>query len=341
MKELDGIWTEPLPDLRIVQLVATADRVLVAGRVGRRPEIRTARFDEAPLHVEPFRAVPLPPGWSDWDEDHGEVEPWLAVDETRAPAQLAVTRVEYQGGSWGTAVFRDIGSAAHGEIASTTDADIPFAHPMVLRGDDLIAADHTALYRFRASGDRWTISDRVPEGATTVHLAATPDGTTLVAGTDEHSNARLEVFQRGPDGHVAWTKAIPAAWSWLGSGLGFARSGLVVGSTEPEPDGANLFVIDVATGRVRKRIAVPPEPTNGTGVHELDVQGDLAAAGQLSALWVVDVRAGAVRCRLRLPERRDHELARPIAVVAGTRVVAAVDDRLGIFDVRACVSSGS
>jgi hypothetical protein len=40
-----------------------------------------------------------------------------------------------------------------------------------------------------------------------------------------------------------------------------------------------------------------------------------------------------------LPERRDRRPPRPRAVIAGTRVVVAVDDRLGLFEVASCISS--
>ncbi len=348
--EIDGTWTDPLDDFEIVQVAATREFALVAGRVGLRPEIRSIHWENGTLRLAPFHPVP-PPSWKGerWDEleDMGEVEPWLSIDDSTAPPQLAVTRVEYQGGSWGVVVYPDIKSPAHEEIESPTgEADIAFGVPLVLRGDEMFTMyGGDEAYHYRRRHGRWTRSRLTfPQGAPEFlpSVALSPDGATLVLttldtrarvqsgrGEPKDDAAGLAIFRRGADGSFAFARA--ARLPRESSGVAFVGGDLLVGSLSPDPQGDGLWRIDLASGRPRTRIAIPLEQ-NGTVVHGLDAGGDFAAIAQLDALWAVDLRADVVLCRLRLPGRRDGRSARPRAAVFGTRIVAAVDNRVGLYD---------
>ena len=89
-----------------------------------------------------------------WADFAGEVDELNIVIDKLDPKRIAVTRIEYQGGSYGVVVGR--WGEAFDEIASPTDSDIRFGNPLVLRGDDLWSHDMASMWQMRRRGDGWT-----------------------------------------------------------------------------------------------------------------------------------------------------------------------------------------
>jgi hypothetical protein len=330
-REVDGTWTDRLDGFHITQLEATRELALIAGRAGARAEIRAARWEHGALRVYAYQPVPLPR----WREPYGEVSAHVAIDESARSPRVAVNRREEQGGSFGIVVY------PNDEIAPPTgEADVGFGVPLILRGDDLytVAAgfsvnpDEAFVYHYRrAGGGAWSRSElHVPDRALTVgwQLALSPDASLLVAtASDDEGTESLELFERRPSGFVH-ARSVPLAAE--PTGVVFTHDALLVGLMNPTPEGAGVLVFDKARVELVGRISVPLE-TNGTAVHALDAEGDLAIVAQIGSLWAIDLRERRVARRLRLPARADERPPRPIAAVFGDHVLASVDDRVGVY----------
>jgi hypothetical protein len=350
---IEGTWSAPLDGFAITNLAPLGDVLLVAGRVGDRPELRAARFTGGLVRVDPLPPLPPPTpklpvssgGWYGF----GEVTPWVFVDDAPGASQFAVTLQEYQGGCWGVLVFPGLGAPSHEEIATPVDeSDIRFGVPLALRGDEIVSTDGSRLYHLRRHAASWAshvdaeTQDKEEIGW---HSGLSPDGKTLVLGTVTQFSADPEdlvFFERAPDGSFARRRRLRIADAPRNqiTGLTFDGDELVVGSILRGPDGASLFVLPPPYDRPAQRIAVPPE-TNDTAVHALAASGGLAIVAQLESIWGADLRAAEVTCGLKLPPLAQGARRRIHAVAFwGDRGVVAADGRIGVFDMGACRAKG-
>jgi hypothetical protein len=354
--ELEGTWSVPLDGFAIRNLAVFGDVLLIAGRVGPRPEVRAARFTGGALRFDPFPPIPpptskLPPSGDGW-HGFGDVTPWIFADEVAGSRQLALTLQEDQGGCWGVLVFPDFGAPTHQEIANPTDeSDIRFGTPLVLRGDEIVSSDGSRLFYLRRHDTTWDakVCDHLEQEEITSNIALSPGGATLVVPVSKQFSedpVELAVYARGADGSFTRRSRVRLHDTPhdLVTGLAFAGDTLWASTILPAVDGASLFALEPPYDRPARRIAVPPE-TNDTAVHDLAVSNDFAIAAQLESIWGVDLRASSsglaglekVACGLKLPplaagaRRKIHAVA-----FLESRAIVAVDGRIGVFDVGAC-----
>jgi hypothetical protein len=146
---LPGRWT-PLPphggagEIRHVAVATREASVFLAITSGDGPRILHGRLGGESIEWSRPWLVPL----AQQDTLAG-VE--LAIDELD-PLRIAVNRLEDQGGSFGITLGR--WAEPFLEVPSTTDSDLPFGSPMILRGSELFTHDRSSFLHVRIRGAR-------------------------------------------------------------------------------------------------------------------------------------------------------------------------------------------
>lgn len=333
MKAIQGTWADAPKGFVLLNIVAHEQRALLGGRVLERPELW---WVDGSLAYAAFHPIPTPPGMDkDWGAlDIGEVEPELAIDGNT----LAMTRVEYQGGSFGLVVFPDLAQSGVQEILSPTDSDLGFGQPLVVRGAEIFtqegAGGPSDLWHYRRSGTSWKGQHIVlPEGLELDWaLALSEDGQRLAVAATREEKDTIEVFEREGTGEFSFarTLAVPEAPA---PEFHFFRGNLVVGYSSPGM--GDLTIVDPVSGEVLSQIAVPPEGNGGSvrAVSGLTVNDGLALVRQSTGVVVVDLASGRVACQLVVPQDSDGAAPYPIAAATKRQIfVGTRAGRVGVFE---------
>ena len=346
---LSGSWTKPLDGYVVVHLAGAGEGAILGGRVGDVPELRAV---DAALRMTPLPAIPPPSHEGAWT-NLGPVDPHVAVDPAD-PSRVVTNRGESQGGSWGLAFSPRLLEGRWEEIESPTEADIGFGVPLILRGDEIFSLEGPGgvggrLWRFERGPTGWrgrTLA--LPQGERVDlgwGLALSDDGSRLVVVAAREDGPReLQVFERDQSGALGHARSlsIPAE----PHGVGFLGPHLALGFIRPTEHGHGVWVMDVTSGAVLRRLPVPADESNGTLVQDLRVAEDRLLVSQLDRVLVFDPSDGRLQCVLGTPARDDGRHTYPVAARAGERVFVSAQcargpggeerSRVGVFELSAC-----
>jgi hypothetical protein len=338
---IDGIWSDPPPDgVQLVHHACTSTECVVGGLRDIVPLLYRFRPGRPLL---PFHAVPPPERYgTDWDDLHfdlGEVEPWIATDP--GGEQFAVTRTEMQGGSYGIVVYPEYESSRVEIIDSTTDSDITFGRPHILRGDELFTLESpgghgASLWQFRRQAGQWSpFPVPLPRGYDTDiawDLVLSDDTSELfIVSSDQ--GPRIERFSRDKSGtfqHDGFIQ-LPA----MAGIAGFAGSDLMVVFYERLADGSSAWLLDPRTGETRRALTLPVNG-NPHGAIEAKVRDEYVLVSLRQTAYVVSLLPGGPVCDLNIPPFENGRFAEPNAVFMGHFAVVMCNNRMGVFDLRRC-----
>jgi hypothetical protein len=146
-------WITPFEDLKIANMVASEDTLVVAGATDdSEVEVRSARWD-GDRFVD-FRRIDVP-----HPTDAGPLQPTLSLDRRDGRLALAIDLGDEQLDSRGLSVIPDLTSAAREVIPKNPDdPEIDFAESLLLRGDTLLTRGPWELRCFQLASGRWTQS---------------------------------------------------------------------------------------------------------------------------------------------------------------------------------------
>ena len=337
-----GHWThlpgydnqnQPLSTFQLVLGQAGAFLGLTGGKSA--PRVYHGAWEGEELRWGPAWKVPAPIGsngarrdWADFTAEVDEIR--IAIDKLD-PKRIAVTRIEYQGGSYGVVVRR--WGEAFDEVASPTDTDIRFGQPAILRGDNLWSHDCGTMWQMRGRGGKWTghsieMYDRLlkaREGGRGDHELGwagdiSPDGKTLFL--DVYTG--LEVFVATPGGAFQWSHSVTLPGVCAETAV-WAAGGPVVLLRN---DKGNDYRVTLFDGEVRNaRTITLPTGYGIKGCQAIEGRRMLLLGGD--AMWIFDLVLERMTHRLDLPTSLKSIGAH--GALCGDRVVLASHDLIGVY----------
>lgn len=334
-RRIQNQWFDVPAGFRLTHLAHVGGAFLVGGVRDDRPEVHCLSNSRT---WSRFHAIPPPSCFGDsWDGlDLGEVDPHIAADGN----QLAVTRLEYQGGSWGIVVYPDLGSPHTEEIESTTDSDIGWGRPSVLRGDDLFVVDGVGgpdgrLLQYRRMYGLWQMSEVAIPGAVESGLEwgwamdLSADGNRLALTVDRDGTGMIEIFERGKGGRFvdAYSIMLPKPVNLAC----FAGQKLVVAFASPLEDGSSVWLMDSESGELLSA-ATTPAPPERRGLTELVVCGEFAVVAGQGGVFAIELASGRCVAELEVPARADGRAPYVTLAASEHRVCVGTDFRVAIFD---------
>jgi hypothetical protein len=144
-------WITPFEDLKIANLVARDDTIVVAGSTHDAGfEVRSARWYGD--RFGDFRRIDVP-----YPKDAGPLWPTLSLDRHAGRLALAIDLGDEQIDSRGLYVFPDLASTTRERVPKNPDdPEGDFAESLVLRGDTLLTRSAWELRCFHRERGRWT-----------------------------------------------------------------------------------------------------------------------------------------------------------------------------------------
>jgi hypothetical protein len=268
------------------------------------------------------------------------VEPWISIDERDGRQQFSVTRVEYQGGSFGVVVYPQLGSPQHEVLASPTDSDISFGVPHILRGDELFTLEPGltggSVWHYTRDDAIWSgAAIALPRGDETElswELELSDDANALYLMTHD-VGFRVERFERNRRGqfeHAGYFEA-PAPAQMVGQ----IGDELVLVFHTPQPGDQSVWLVAAETGRPLQRLRVPPD-TNGTVAQTVVASEFGVLVTQLADVWLLSAVRADLPCRLTLLPRPDDRSTWPQGALMGSRAVVIDRGQLGVFEANDC-----
>lgn len=333
MASLHGTWL-PLPG-RIVDIAATNDTLVLAEvpEDGSPLRVHVGRWQSGAWRWETPWTVPPPPKGGDPAESAS-----LAVAEDANGLHVAVTRVEFQGGSYGMALATLAnGSWAHSaEIESPTDSDIPFGHPVRRHANEVFTFEETRrLWHYTRSNDGWAATPTaLRDGSMSLvcpHMALA-GRVLVVANENAEGDHLLLIFEKDDSGRVMapTTIAVPGHVE----GIAYGGEMLYVGFRRPDSTGAVIWAASlpqIGSLEPLRRFSFPaPHDPKRCHVEGLDASADWLLVRQPDAAWVAATSGATPHRRLELPES-DGKRLRLDGILVGSRAVVVFGDRLGTF----------
>jgi hypothetical protein len=328
---LRGDWTELPQGYAIKQLVGVDHQALVGTQIDDRPELF---WIDQEGRTTPFH--PVPPRGTSWGANTiGAVDPWIAVDLTTPTVQISVTRVEYQGGSWGLVVYPDARTPAFEEIPSPTDSDIGFGVPLILRGDELFTLEPGGsgpLYQYRRDARGWSCTELTAYGEFSQGwaMALSSDAQSLlVASTNEAGS--LQLFRRGAAGLMRHARALPVPSE--PDQVAFHQGhGIAAFTSKTE---TQVQVLDLKTGETLRTLHIPATTPSNRSMNVVLAQNVVLVAEE-RGVHVVDLASASPLAWLEVPLSGANTVYLLAARTLAHVVVAREGGReLGVFDLSA------
>ena len=336
---LVGIW-QPAPE-NIVDMAATHDRLFLAEapESGAPLRVHVGSWQGDAWRWGPSWEVPTPA--AEPDRDWSGTSAAIGVFERGDVVEVALNRIEFQGGSHGIAFATLTGAewAPSGEISSPTDSDIHFGTPVVLRDDQLITAScEEEIWQYRRDAGVWSGQPfALPDDGTTmcgIDIAASADGSAFGVGfsTDEEE-FQLAWYQRNNDGAFQPHSYGPMPASV--TTLAMAGERLVAGFSHPLDSGEVAWVLNTPPSwplTPTRRISVPP-PADGPYGHLATVRANerWIVLTSIDSAWATSAAIESGLQELVLERSAATRHLRPSAVVVGDLAVLLVDGRIGTF----------
>lgn len=336
---LVGLW-QPAPG-PIVDMAATRDRLFLAEapESGAPLRVHVGSWQDGAWRWGPSWEVPTPP--AEPDRDWSGTSAAIGVSERGEIVEVALNRIEFQGGSHGIAFATLTGAewAPSGEISSPTDSDIHFGTPVVLRGDQLITAScEEELWQYRRDAGVWSGAPfALPDAGTTmcgIDISASADGSAFGVGfsTDEEE-FQLAWYHRSNDGafRVHSYGPMPA----LVTTVAMAGENLVAGFSHPLDSGEVAWVLNTPPSwplTPTRRISVPA-PSEGRYGHLASVRANerWIVLMSIDSAWATSVASDSGLRELAIERSATTRHPRPTAVVVGDLAVLLVNGRIGTF----------
>jgi hypothetical protein len=308
MASLHGTWL-PLPG-RIVDIAATNDTLVLAEvpEDGSPMRVHVGRWQSGEWRGETPWTVPPPPRHCDPAESAA-----LAVAEDANGLHVAVTRVEFQGGSYGIALATLAnGSWAHPEeIESPTDSDIPFGDPVRRHANEVFTFEETRrLWHYTRSNDGWAATPTpLRDGSVSLdcpHMALGARGL-VVANETAEGEPLLLIFEKDDSGRVMapTTIAVPGTVG----GIAYGGEMLYLGFRRPDPTGAVIWAASlpqIGSLEPTRRFSFPaPHDPKLRHIDGLDASADWLLVRQPGAAWVAATSGATPHRPRRLAGSRD------------------------------------